>query len=115
DKDFRRAMQAVEDKLRQRRALTGSRRKAPFVCALCLDWPDGDVEEFEGKVAGVLGWGRRGEEGFGHEPVLLASGPARAVAQVTNEEKHSVTQTGKGLWHRAHTFLNPGEACLATR
>src|SRR5437016_3407882 len=56
DKDFRRAMQAVEDKLRERGALARRRRKAHFVCALCLAWPDGHVEEFEAKVAGVLIW-----------------------------------------------------------
>ena len=46
-KDFRRAMQIVEDKLRERGARARSQRAAHFVSALCLAWPDGHIEEFE--------------------------------------------------------------------
>ena len=47
DKDFQAAMQAVEGRLRQRGSDAPSERKAQFVCALCLAWPDGHVEEFD--------------------------------------------------------------------
>ena len=115
DKNFRRAMQAVEDKLRERGALARSRRKAQFVCALCLAWPDGHVEEFEAKVDGVLVWPPRGEKGFGYEPMFLPSGHARTFGEMTTEEKHSLPPRGKGLSHRARAFLKLAEACLATR
>jgi XTP/dITP diphosphohydrolase len=115
DKDFRRAMQAVEDKLRERGALARNRRKAHFVCALCLAWPDGHVEEFEANVDGVLVWPPRGEKGFGYDPMFLPSGHARTFGEMTNEEKHSLPPRGKGLSHRARAFLKLAEACLATR
>src|SRR5262249_56979692 len=41
EKDFRRAMQIVQDKLRERGARARSERTAHFVSALCLAWPDG--------------------------------------------------------------------------
>lgn len=115
EKDFRRAMQAVEDKLRERGALAGSERKAHFVCALCLAWPDGHVEEFEAKVDGTLIWPPRGERGFGYDPMFLPSGHARTFGQMTNVEKHGLPPRGKGLSHRARAFLKLAEACLATR
>src|SRR6266568_7085389 len=115
DKDFRRAMQAVEDKLRERGALARRRRKAHFVCALCLAWPDGHVEEFEAKVDGVLVWPPRGENGFGYDPMFLPTGHARTFGEMTNVEKHGLPPRGKGLSHRARAFLKLAEACLARR
>jgi XTP/dITP diphosphohydrolase len=115
DKDFRRAMQAVEDKLRERGALARRRRKAHFVCALCLAWPDGHVEEFEAKVDGVIIWPPRGEKGFGYDPMFLPTGHARTFGEMTNEEKHGLPPRGKGLSHRARAFLKLAEACLARR
>jgi len=115
EKDFRRAMQAVEDKLRERGARERSQRNAHFVSALCLAWPDGHVEEFEGTVDGTLVWPPRGERGFGYDPMFLPMGHTRTFGEMTNVEKHSLPPRGKGLSHRARAFLKLAEACLATR
>ena len=115
EKDFRRAMQAVEDKLRERGAREHSQRKAHFVSALCLAWPDGHVEEFEGKVDGTLVWPPRGERGFGYDPMFLPMGHTRTFGEMTNVEKHGLPPRGKGLSHRARAFLKLAEACLAAR
>jgi XTP/dITP diphosphohydrolase len=115
EKDFRRAMQAVEDKLRERGARERGQRKAHFVSALCLAWPDGHVEEFEGTVDGTLVWPPRGEQGFGYDPMFLPSGHTRTFGEMTNVEKHGLPPRGKGLSHRARAFLKLAEACLAAR
>ena len=115
EKDFRRAMQTVEDKLRERGAREHSQRNAHFVSALCLAWPDGHVDEFEGTVDGTLVWPPRGERGFGYDPMFLPSGHTRTFGEMTNVEKHGLPPRGKGLSHRARAFLKLAEACLATR
>jgi XTP/dITP diphosphohydrolase len=115
EKDFRRAMQTVEDKLRERGAKERSQRNAHFVSALCLAWPDGHVEEFEGKVDGTLVWPPRGARGFGYDPMFLPTGHSRTFGEMTNVEKHGLPPRGKGLSHRARAFLKLAEACLATR
>jgi XTP/dITP diphosphohydrolase len=115
EKDFRRAMQIVEDKLRERGARAGSQRTAHFVSALCLAWPDEHVEEFEGTVDGTLVWPPRGEKGFGYDPMFLPTGYSRTFGEMTNVEKHALPPRGKGLSHRARAFLKLAEACLATR
>src|ERR1700730_11034396 len=63
-KDFRRAMQTVEDRLRERGADRPGQRRAHFVSALCVAWPDGHVEEFEATTDGTLIWPPRGDKGF---------------------------------------------------
>jgi len=115
EKDFRRAMQSVEDKLRERGASAPSQRTAHFVSALCLAWPDEHVEEFEGTVDGTLVWPPRGEKGFGYDPMFLPTGYSRTFGEMTNVEKHGLPPRGKGLSHRARAFLKLAEACLATR
>ena len=115
EKDFRHAMQTVEDKLRERGARERSQRNAHFVSALCLAWPDGHVEEFEGTVDGTLVWPPRGERGFGYDPMFLPSGHTRTFGEMTNVEKHGLPPRGKGLSHRARAFLKLAEACLAAR
>src|SRR5277367_1077799 len=54
DKDFQRAMETVEEKLRERGATLPKRRTAHFVSALCVAWPEGHTEEFEDRVTGTL-------------------------------------------------------------
>ena len=58
NKDFRRAMETIEAMLHERGATSPEQRKAHFVSALCVAWPDGHVEEFE--AASTARWfGRR--------------------------------------------------------
>jgi XTP/dITP diphosphohydrolase len=115
DKDFRRAMQTVEDALRARGAQAPDRRKAHFVSALCVAWPDGHVEAFEARVDGTLVWPPRGDQGFGYDPMFLPDGHARTFGEMAREEKHGLPPKGKGLSHRARAFLKLAEACLGQR
>jgi XTP/dITP diphosphohydrolase len=112
DKNFPRAMETVEQKLRERGAATPERRKAQFVSALCVAWPDGHAEEFEARVDGTLVWPPRGDQGFGYDPMFLPDGHARTFGEMPSEEKHGLPPRGKGLSHRARAFVKLAEACL---
>jgi XTP/dITP diphosphohydrolase len=113
DKNFDRAMREVEDKLHVLGATTPERRRAHFVSALCIAWPDGHVEEFEGRVDGTLVWPPRGDKGFGYDPMFLPDGHARTFGEMPSEEKHGLPPRGKGLSHRARAFVMLAKACLA--
>jgi XTP/dITP diphosphohydrolase len=112
EKDFRSAMQTIDQLLRERGAAVPERRRAHFVSALCVAWPDGHVEEFEATVDGTLVWPPRGDSGFGYDPMFLPDGQMRTFGEMTSEEKHSLPPHGKGLSHRARAFLKLAEACL---
>ncbi len=112
DKNFPRAMETIEQKLRERGATTPERRTAQFVSALCVAWPDGHLEEFEARVDGTLVWPPRGEQGFGYDPMFLPDGHARTFGEMPSEEKHGLPPRGKGLSHRARAFVKLAEACL---
>src|SRR5437016_7578663 len=61
EKDFRAAMNRIQTLLIQRGA-KAEQRRAHFIAALCLAWPDGHLEEFEGRVDGVAVWPPRGDQ-----------------------------------------------------
>jgi XTP/dITP diphosphohydrolase len=112
DRNFMRAMESIESMLREHGAERPALRKAQFVSALCLAWPDGHVEEFEATVDGTLVWPPRGTAGFGYDPMFLPDGHARTFGEMTPDEKHGLPPKGQGLSHRARAFLKLAAACL---
>src|SRR5690348_4788755 len=115
DRDFHRAMETIEQQLQARGATTPDRRRAHFVSALCLAWPDGHAEDFEARVAGTLVWPPRGDRGFGYDPMFLPDGQQRTFGEMSSEEKHGLPPRGKGLSHRARAFIKLAEASLERR
>jgi XTP/dITP diphosphohydrolase len=111
-KDFAGAMARIDALLRERGSITPALRKAHFVSALCVAWPDGHVEEFEATVDGTLVYPPRGHKGFGYDPMFLPDGLVLTFGEMTSEEKHGLPPKGKGLSHRARAFLRLAEACL---
>jgi XTP/dITP diphosphohydrolase len=112
DKDFRAAMNEVQTRLMKVGAKNPSQRRAHFVSALCVAWPDGHVEEFEATVHGIVVWPPRGSLGFGYDPLFLPDGHSRTFGEMPSEEKHGLPPHGRGLSHRARAFLKLAEACL---
>jgi XTP/dITP diphosphohydrolase len=112
EKDFAAAMKKIETLLSEHKAAD---RSAHFVAALCVAWPDGHVEDFEGRVDGKVIWPPRGTAVFGYDPLFLADGYTRTFGEMSADEKHSLPPKGKGLSHRARAFLKLAEACLERR
>jgi XTP/dITP diphosphohydrolase len=108
-KDFSGAMARIFAEL----DLRGARdRRAHFVSALVLAWPDGHTELFEGRVFGDL-VAPRGSLGFGYDPMFRPEGMDRTFGEISSEEKHGVDwQSGNALSHRARAFVLLAQACL---
>jgi XTP/dITP diphosphohydrolase len=111
-RDFRYGMEKIEEQLQARGATIPERRKAHFISALCVAWPDGHLEEFEGRVDGTLVWPPRGPKVFGYDQMFLPDGDTRTFGEMSGEEKHGLPPFGSGLSHRARAFLKLADACL---
>ena len=72
-------------------------RSAYFVCALCLAWPDGHHDVFEGRVDGDLVWPPRGDRGFGYDPIFRPAGYEVTFGEMEPTAKHAMS-------HRARAF-----------
>jgi XTP/dITP diphosphohydrolase len=99
-RDFGRAMERLEREIGD-----DDDRRARFVCALALAWPDGHCETFEGVVQGSLVWPPRGENGFGYDPVFVPRGHDVTFAEMAADEKGAIS-------HRADAFRQLMAACF---
>ncbi|MGE0223499.1 MAG: non-canonical purine NTP pyrophosphatase [Acetobacteraceae bacterium] len=99
-KDFAVAMQEVN-----RRVGDAADRRAWFIAALCLAWPDGHTETFIGRVDGSVVWPPRGERGFGYDPVFLPSGASETFGEMEPDAKYAVS-------HRARAFAQLTASCF---
>jgi XTP/dITP diphosphohydrolase len=104
-KDFTVAMRRVAEEVRGRGGWGEPGPRANFTCALCLAWPDGATELFEGKVYGHLVWPPRGGKGFGYDPMFVADGQPMTFGEMEPDAKHAIS-------HRARAFALFAEACL---
>ncbi|HLY54262.1 MAG TPA: RdgB/HAM1 family non-canonical purine NTP pyrophosphatase [Stellaceae bacterium] len=102
-KDFAHAMEEVRRKLE---ATGGRDRRAAFICALTLAWPDGHVESFLGRIDGTLVFPPRGDKGFGYDPIFVPDGHDVTFGELDPEVKHRIS-------HRARAFAQLVGACFA--
>ena len=96
DKDFRSAMNRIQTLLIEHGAKIPERRRAHFMAALCLAWPDGHVEEFEGHVDGIAVWPPRGDKGFGYDPLFRPDGSDRTFGEMSAEENTGCHRKARG-------------------
>ena len=102
-KDFAAAMARVHAELDD-----AEDRRAWFVSALCLAWPEGETATFVGRVAGSVVWPPRGARGFGYDPMFLPAGGGQTYGEMDPEEKHASS-------HRAQAMAQLFRACLPSR
>jgi XTP/dITP diphosphohydrolase len=114
-RNFNEAMARIERLLQERGATAPDKRKAHFVSALCVAWPDDHLEEVEARADGTLVWPPRGTAGFGYDPMFLPEGYTRTFGEMTSVEKHGMPPLGLGLSHRARAFVKLAEICLDRR
>lgn len=104
-KDFAVAMKKVGEEVSARHGWSAPGPKANFISVLCLAWPDGQTQMFEGKVFGHLVWPPRGGNGFGYDPMFVPDGDTRTYGEMEPAEKYAGS-------HRTRAFAAFKAGCL---
>ena len=78
-------MQGVED------------RACRFVCVICCAFPDGGELMARGECPGVLAQAPQGDGGFGYDPIFYLPQLGKTMAQLTPQEKNSLSNRGNAL------------------
>jgi len=73
------------------------KRTAKFVCAIAVVRPDGTSFTVRGECSGVLHEKPMGEGGFGYDPIFYVPEFGMTTAQMTKEQKNSISHRGKAL------------------
>ena len=100
DKNFAAAMALVHERMGD-----AEDKRAWFVAALCVAWPDGHTATFIGRVEGAIVWPPRGEHGFGYDPMFVPLGGNETFGEMEPAAKHDVS-------HRARAFAQVMVACF---
>ena len=73
------------------------KRTARFVCAIAAAFPDGREYVVRGTIEGRIGYEERGENGFGYDPIFYLPDRDVSTAQLSREEKNSISHRGNAL------------------
>jgi XTP/dITP diphosphohydrolase len=72
-------------------------RGGAFVCAAALVLPNGREHLVEGRQTGKILRARRGEGGFGYDPIFLGDNQHRTNAELSPAEKDAISHRGKAF------------------
>lgn len=81
-----------------------SNRKAAFECVISLTVPSGPALTYEGRCEGEITEERKGESGFGYDPVFFSPELGKTFAESSMEEKNKVSHRGRALQEVASEF-----------
>lgn len=94
NRDFDKAMTMLINEIKK----TGSKDwSAHFQCVLALKEPSQEVMVFEGCVDGKIIEEKRGQNGFGFDPVFVPKGFDRTFAEMTGDEKKQISHRGRAV------------------
>lgn len=71
-------------------------RKASFVCVITLIL-DSKEYHFEGKIEGEITLEKKGNDGFGYDPIFIPNGQYKTFAELTQEEKNNFSHRAIAL------------------
>lgn len=87
----------IEKLLFELKNVASDKRTARFVSVVCLVMPDGKAYYGEGACAGIIIDEKRGENGFGYDPVFYVPEFKRTFAELSPDEKNSISHRKKAL------------------
>jgi len=73
------------------------KRTAKFVCDICYIDEKGDVFHALGKCHGLITYEKKGENGFGYDPIMYIPELKKTMAELTPDEKNKISHRAKAL------------------
>lgn len=77
--------------------LNGKKSKAKFVSVIALVIPDGTEHTFRGECHGEIIFEKRGNNGFGYDPIFYVPTLNKTFAELTPEQKNSISHRKQSL------------------
>lgn len=82
--------------LKNMKDIPEGKRTARFVCAITMVGKDGTITA-RGECEGKIDHSPKGENGFGYDPVFFVDKYGKTMAEISSEEKNSISHRGKAL------------------
>lgn len=90
--------EANMDKLLENlQGVEGAARSARFVCAIALATPGEATKTYSGTCEGEIATERKGEFGFGYDPIFWVPNQQKMMAELRPEEKAAISHRGAAI------------------
>ena len=90
-KDFNLAIHKVFSELKKIDKNWNKKKiRARFVCALTVYWPNGKTVSRLGKVEGTISASKKGQKGFGYDPIFIPLGKKLTFGQMNPFQKYKI-------------------------
>ena len=104
-------MQGIEKLLKNLDGVPFEGRGARFVSVIALILPDGSEYSFEGECSGYITNILKGENGFGFDPVFYYPPLDKTFAELTDDEKNSVSHRSAAIAKLSEFLENSQALC----
>ena len=94
NRDFNKGIDKLLNELEETKS---ENRSAHFSCVIVLAYPSGEYKAFEGRVDGNISTRKRGNAGFGYDPIFVPTGFNRSFAEFDSDEKNKISHRGRAL------------------
>ena len=74
-----------------------SKPTARFICSLTIFWPDNKFITVNGKAEGTISEFKKGNNGFGYDPIFEVKGTGKTFAEMDTDMKKSLGHRGIGF------------------
>ncbi len=85
-------------------------RSARYRCVAAIAWPGGEVLHSEGVCEGALVGKRRGQRGFGYDPIFVPVGWEDTMAEISDEQKDRISHRGRAFRALHDLLAEAGQA-----
>ncbi|HEX67692.1 MAG TPA: RdgB/HAM1 family non-canonical purine NTP pyrophosphatase, partial [bacterium] len=92
--------------LKNMEGIPWEKRKARFRCVIVIVSPKGKRYIAEGSVEGYITLEAKGNKGFGYDPVFYVPEKGKTLAEMSLEEKNSLSHRGKALQKAKEIICN---------
>jgi XTP/dITP diphosphohydrolase len=87
----------MEKVLKELETVKESDRTARFVCAIAVASPSSKPFTVRGTCEGIIATERKGENGFGYDPIFYVPAENKMMAELTAEQKGAISHRGNAL------------------
>ena len=103
--DFDKAIQKVFKEMSKIKKDWKSENAAQFVCCMTLFWPDGINCSSRGVVKGKISTKKKGNNGFGYDPIFMADGYSQTFGEMEPKLKLSIDHRFKAIFKIKKFFI----------
>ncbi|MBF0547001.1 MAG: RdgB/HAM1 family non-canonical purine NTP pyrophosphatase [Candidatus Riflebacteria bacterium] len=87
----------IQKLLSEMKDFSRGKRTARFRCCIAFIDEDGASRFFEGTLEGLIGFEKKGINGFGYDPIFNLPERGKTLAELSSEEKNLISHRGKAV------------------